>query len=194
MKINHSRTNYLVFVFLLLIKSFSTTNSENKTVHKKRSIEKYDMEHYSIIPLEFYEKIDEYELISMYNLIFDKIQFSNEYCNIAFQNCMANTNNNADIQRVSHECFPLKKARHCLHKSNFVDSDCNFRTVHEKVKMFISTLGKNLEACNSKFPTLKLNSDSSFLQSSSRLYSSCIQIIYSNFLILFLIFKFYQYL
>lgn len=144
----------LVTALFYIKKTFST----NVMNLQKRSAVVYDSAHYSIIPIEVY-KNSELEIMTIYDLIFDKIKFQNEYCNFAFQNCMANTVNNLDIiNRVSNECFPLKKSKHCLHKANFVESDCNFKTIHDKAKAFQLVLAKNFEACNSVFP-LNLKSD-----------------------------------
>jgi hypothetical protein len=124
-------------------------------------------EYYSIVPAEFYDNIDKYEFIYMYNLIFRAVGLGDESCNIIYQNCILNSDNNNHVSHsanagssetaihvpVSTQCFPLRKAKYCLHKANFVDSDCVFnRRVQDKARLYHAHLYKNLEACIDRFP------------------------------------------
>ncbi|RNA21556.1 hypothetical protein BpHYR1_045758 [Brachionus plicatilis] len=113
----------------------------------------YSPDYYSIVPRQFFERIAQFEVMSMYDFIFDRVQFSNEYCNYVFQNCLMDTANNHHIQKVSNECFPLKKSSYCLLKPNFDGSDdCDFKLIHDRVRAFQHRVHKNLEACVSLFP------------------------------------------
>lgn len=139
--------------FLLNLVVVLSINSAYLYNFKKRSGSFYGPDYYSIIPHQFYERITQFETVTMYEFIFDRIQFSNEYCNYVFQNCLMDTTNNHQIQKVSSECFPLKKSTYCLLKPNFDGSDdCDFRLIHERIRTFQHRLHKNLEACTSLFP------------------------------------------
>ncbi|CAF0711278.1 unnamed protein product [Brachionus calyciflorus] len=151
---------YLVLVLLFVIKTVNSYRLKQSGGKKRSSGTFFTDDHYSIVPLEFYERIDEFEIIAMYDLIFERIKFNNDFCNFAFQNCLVDTLNNNHVKKVSNECFPLKKSKFCLLKSNFADSeDCAYRLIHDKVRIYQTFLSKNLEACTSKFP----NFDSTYL-------------------------------
>lgn len=139
----------------------SSINEKSNSL-RKRSIKVDDNYSYSIIPAEFYDKINEIEFITIYNLIFDAIVFNNEYCDSAFQNCLLDANKNVDTNnhhKISYECSPLFKAKHCLKSSTFHDSDCLYNSIQETCKIYKYHLEKNFEACNLRFP-FKTNHDS----------------------------------
>lgn len=141
----------IFFLNLVVAFLFKTVCCHNL---KKRSAGTlYSPDYYSIIPRQFFEKIAQFEIMAMYDFIFERVQFSNEYCNYVFQNCLVDTTNNHHIHKVSNECFPLKKSSYCLLKPNFDGSDdCDFRLIHDRVRTFQHKLHKNLEACTSMFP------------------------------------------
>jgi hypothetical protein len=186
----------VVLLFLMQPSSISTTAAVPTT--PVTSVKK-NAEYYSIVPAEFYDKIDHYEFIYMYNLIFGAVDLGDEPCNIIYQNCILNSDNNnhmshnvnlhasadftaatataSTITAVSTQCFPLKKAKYCLHRANFVDSDCVYnRRVQEKARVYHSHLYKNLEACVDRFPVSRgANSGSGSDTSYSQQVNSAVQ-------------------
>ena len=167
---------YLTLTIVLLFYASRSTNAfvlaaltSTTSRHFKIDLAEY----YSIVPSDFYDRINEYESIYMYNLIFGAVDLGNEPCNIIFQNCLLNSENNDHVNMnvnlihgsrhggepstslttlVSTQCFPLKKAKFCLHKFNFAESDCAFPRIHDKTKVFHLHLLRNLEACLDRFP------------------------------------------
>jgi hypothetical protein len=161
-----SRVGGLLWIAMafLLVQVYSASAAAT-TLSALSAKHKTSAEYYSIVPAEFYDKINEYEFIYMYNLIFSAVDLGDESCNMIYQNCILNSENNnhvvdhnhqtkpSEITTVSTQCFPLKKAKHCLHKANFVDSECVFgRRVQDKTRLYHAHLYKNLEACVDRFP------------------------------------------
>lgn len=170
---------YYLLIFLSII--INITHSSND-------------EYYSIVPYQFYEKLDtkEIELTAMYSFIFESIKFSNEYCEYAFQNCLLDSSNNNDVKSyykkeiklISSNCLPLLKSRYCLHSRNFANSDCPFGMINEKAKYYSNLLRKNLEACMVKyeFGDAETRNYSSNLSSLSKLSSLYHYILFIFFL------------
>lgn len=154
----------IIFLFTCLSHSLVITSS---SLNNRRGLYRRDDDQsfYSIIPSDFYSKAAKHELdlISMYNLIFKKIKFVNkeqpslgEVCEYTFQNCMLNSDNNLKSVknqiRPSPKCFPLEKAKFCLKRVNFHDSDCTFDSIESQIEIHLRKLNRNLEMCSIKFP------------------------------------------
>ncbi len=154
-----------IFIFTCLshslVISLSPHNSGRSRLYRRDD----DQSFYSIIPSNFYSKANKHEtdLISMYNLIFKKIKFFNkeqpnlnEVCEYTFQNCMLNSDNNLksvkNQMRPSPKCFPLEKAKFCLKRVNFHDSDCTYDSIEPQIETHLRKLNRNLEMCSIKFP------------------------------------------
>lgn len=129
-------------------------------------------EYYSIVPYEFYERMelrreDNSHTLHMYNLIFGSMDLGHESCNIMFQNCLLNSDNNVHAICEHHlitssQCFPLRKAKYCLQKSNYIDTTgqeqevtCEYKRIHDRVKFYNLHLHRNMEACQVIFPVSK---------------------------------------
>ena len=131
------------------------TSKRLRSIHKNLNKYSKNDDYYSIIPLRLYEH-DDIQLIVMHNLIFDAIKFDDEMCDFTFQNCLLDVDNEEHLNKelkVSVQCFPLQKSKYCLHNQNFVNSDCHFRSIHDKVNSYLVQLNKNLEVCTARYPT-----------------------------------------
>ncbi len=185
----------IVLVLFLLIDSTQVLGNKSKNKHHQNNHHSF---YYTIIPSEFYDKIHEYKSITMYNLIFDSIEFknSNEACDLVFQNCMLDSNNNQYVNNVhnfsttttsastltasknsfivmvSGECYPLKKAHYCLQRSNFVsaETDCSYGRISDRVRKFLFHVIRNLETCMTRFPYDEIKTRSSLLRNDGKSY------------------------
>lgn len=108
---------------------------------------------YSIVPREYYKKTDYYLMLAH---IFKEVKFANKQCDVTFQNCLLDMNNKRNVKGhdfLSETCFPLQKSRYCLEESNYVKSECLYKTVHYSAQKYFTRLSTNLESCIRRYPT-----------------------------------------
>ncbi len=128
---------------------------------------------YSIVPKEFYKNTNYYQMLSY---IFSQIKFTNKQCEVTFQNCLLDLNNQRSVKGyeiISEVCFPLQKSRFCLEEHNFQRSECAYFTILHRAQKHFARLSLNLETCLRRYPIqlsstqLGSNSSSSINRSKS---------------------------
>lgn len=68
--------------FILFTLQFKNVKSKHQLTTNQTN---FNDDFYSIIPRTFYDKNNDYELVTMHNLIFQAVKFNDEICEFTFQ-------------------------------------------------------------------------------------------------------------
>lgn len=101
-----------------------------------------------------------------YDLVFSTIDLD-ENCRLAFQNCVLNENNNNQLN-MELKCDVISKSIACMDRANFLNSECDFKSIETKIDKYRSFLVDFLNKCElDKSASSQLNFKSINLNSSS---------------------------